>query len=826
MKQIFTLLCILSALASTAQSRGSKISGHVLDGSQKVIEAATISLLKLKDSGAVKYALADREGNFFFENIPVGTYVVEVSASGHKKGYSEVVTLNAASGEVVVKTIELVLLPKTLNNITVTARKALIELKADKMIVNVDAAVTNVGATALEVLEKTPGVSIDKDGNISLKGKQGVYVMMDGKPAYLSGTELTNYLKGLPASAIDQIEIMTNPSAKYDAAGNSGIINIKSKKNKQNGLNGSVTLDYGQGVYWKTNNSVNVNYRNGKFNVFANGSINKGNGFQSLNILRKFKDAATSEITNIFQQETHMRNINTFENIKIGVDYYLSARTTLGVVANTFTNPEKFTSKSTSLLQDSKATVDSIVYAVSSNNNKWKNSSINLNFRHQFDSTGTELTSDVDYVSYKSAGVQNFTNTTLNPNWDEKHSEQLFSNLPVKVDIYSAKLDFSKPLKKEAKLEGGIKSSYVKTNNTAAYFNILKADKSVDYSKTNNFLYKENINAAYVNWNRQFKKFGAQLGLRYEFTSYSGNQFGNPTKKDSSFQNTYGNLFPTAYLSYMANKDNQFSANFGRRIDRPAYQDLNPFLFFLDEYTYERGNPFLRPQFSNNIELSHSFKGFLNTTLNYSHTKDFMSETFEQARDINGKSGFATIVSRGNIGRRDEAGVAVNAQIHVSKWWMAMLYGNYNYSKFEGTISSSNEKINIAASNILFNINNQFNFKKGWSAELSGFYRTRGIEGQIIIQPLGQASAGIGKQILKNKGAVKLNVRDIFLTNRPTGDINFGNTLAHFSQYRDSRAVNLSFTYRFGKPLKDSGKRRKIGGAEEEQNRVKRGSSN
>ncbi|HEV7620257.1 MAG TPA: outer membrane beta-barrel protein, partial [Flavisolibacter sp.] len=583
MKQLLILLtALLTGFLGFAQVNG-KISGHVIDGSQKTIEAATISLLRYKDSVAIKFSVADKQGNYLFENVAEGKYMVEVSAVGHKKGYSELTEISPVNAVVIMKTIELIPQSKSLGGVTVTAKKPFIEQRADRMIVNVDASVTNVGATALEVLEKSPGVTIDKDGNISLKGKQGVTVMMDGRPAYLTGTDLTNYLKGLPASAIDQIEIMTNPSSKYDAAGNSGIINIKSKKNKQSGFNGSITLNYGQGVYWKSNNSINLNYRTGKFNVFANGSVNKNNGFQELDILRKFRNSGTSDITNIFQQQTKMRNINSFDNLKIGVDYYLNKKTTLGLVTSGFINPSTFSSRSTSYLQDNKGKADSIVYAVSNNKNSWNNGSVNLNFRHQFDSTGTELTGDADYISYRSSGTQTFSNITLNPDWAEMHKEQLRSDLPVNVDIYSVKFDFSKTLKKEGKIETGIKSSYVKTNNTAAYFNIYKTGETVDNEKTNNFLYKENINAAYINFNKQYKKFGAQLGLRYEYTSYSGNQFGNAISPDSSFKQGYGSLFPTAFLSYNADKNNQFTANFGRRIDRPSYEDLNPFLFFLDE---------------------------------------------------------------------------------------------------------------------------------------------------------------------------------------------------------------------------------------------------
>ena len=254
--------------------------------------------------------------------------------------------------------------------VTVNASRPMIEQKIDKMVLNVEAAVTNAGATALEVLEKSPGVTVDKDGNISLKGKQGVMVMMDGRPTYLSAQELSNYLKSLPATAIDQIEIMTNPSSKYDAAGNSGIINIKSKKNKQKGFNGSVTANYGQGIYWKANGSINLNYRTGKLNLFANGGANEWNGFQTLTIHRKFRNENTKEVNAIFDQVSNMRNHSNYYNFKVGADYFVTAKTTIGIVASGFINPGKHTSHNTSYLKNAANVVDSFVVAASTDNRR------------------------------------------------------------------------------------------------------------------------------------------------------------------------------------------------------------------------------------------------------------------------------------------------------------------------------------------------------------------------------------------------------------------------------------------------------------------------
>jgi outer membrane receptor protein involved in Fe transport len=335
--------------------------------------------------------------------------------------------------------------------------------------------------------------------------------------------------------------------------------------------------------------------------------------------------------------------------------------------------------------------------------------------------------------------------------------------------------------------------------------------KTVDYDKTNQFKYEENINAAYVNFSRSIKKWGFQAGLRTENTVYEGHQYGNPQKPDSSFKRSYTSAFPTAYISYDADKKNQLGFSYGRRISRPNYEDLNPFLFFLDKYTYEAGNPFLKPMFSNVFEASHTYNQWLTTTVNYSQTRDLFNETFEE-------KGYAIIVRQGNYGKMNNASISVNAQLKPVKWWSLMIYTEGRYQQFKGTLYG--DEIDIDATNYLINITNQFTFKKGWSAELSGFYRTKGVEGQIVINPLGQMNAGVQKQVLKNKGTVKLNVRDLLFTMKPSGHLNFKSTDASFRNLRDSRVATLSFSYRFGKPIKGI-KARKTGGAGEEQNRIK-----
>lgn len=819
---LMTAIAMITALQGFSQSRSFKISGKVVGSSKQNIESATVILLRANDSVIIKTSVTDVNGAFIFEKLQQGNFLVSVSAAGHGTVYSNSININEANPELKVPTLVMTEISKDLQTVVIQGKRPVIEQKMDKMVVNVDALLTSAGSTVLEVLEKSPGITVDNEGEISLKGKQQVLVMLDGKPALLGPVELANLLRTMPASSVDQIEIMTNPSAKYDAAGNSGIINIRTKKNKQKGFNGSATLNYGQGVYWRTNNSFNLNYRTGKFNFFANGGYSKWNGFQNLEIERKFRDQSTGDLTAILESNSRMRNKSDNYTLKLGADYFLSNKTTVGFVSSGFINPEEMTSQNTSYLKNAQAITDSIVTAQSNNTNNWKNGSLNLNLRHQFDSTGRELTVDLDYVTYKALSDQQFINTTFSDKWVEQNMEELRGDLPVNIDIYSVKTDYNQNIGK-IKMETGVKASYVETDNSAFYFTQSSNGEVPDYSKTNRFLYKENINAVYVSFNRQIKKFGVQAGLRYEHTYIRGLQHGNPVNQDSSFTRSYGNLFPTVYITYQASKDHQWGLNYGRRIDRPAYQDLNPFLFFLDKYTFQSGNPFIRPQFSDNIELSHNFKGFLTTTLNYSYTTDFQTETFEQEKLPNGDESFATIVRQGNIGVRHNGGIAVNVQIPVVKWWNTNIFTNLNYSKFTGELN--NEMINVEATNLMVNVNNQFKFKKGWAAEISGWYRTKGVEGQILINPMGQVSGAISKQILKDKGTLKFNVRDIFYTQQVSGNINFQSTEAYFYNARDSRVATFTFVYRFGKPIKGA-KARKNGGASDEQNRVKVGNNN
>jgi hypothetical protein len=823
MKKLFSLLAGSLLMLSAQAQNGGKISGSIKDGgNQKIIDAASVSLLRVKDSSLVKVAITDATGNFSFDNVKPGEYLVLATSVGHSKTYSQPVTLGTAPATVGV--LQLVPVNKNMKEVVVTAKKPLIERKIDRTVVNVEASISNVGNSALEVLEKAPGVTVDKDGNISLKGKSGVVVLVDGRPSYLSGPDLANLLKSMSASQLEQIEIMTNPPAKYDAAGNSGVINIKTKKNKQFGYNGSITTGYTQGRYARFNDNLNFNYRNGKINLFTSLNYNRNNRGEELYISRNMRDANTKQLLHIFDQTSLMRNRSHYYGAKVGVDYSVSKKTTIGMVLNGFYKPSTWQSNSNTYILDPNYNLESQTIASVRNDEKWKNFSGNLNLRTALDSAGQELTTDLDYIQYTATSSQPLVSRDYDAHGNPTSlSETLLGTLPTNIKIYSGKVDYTLPLKKGAKFEAGIKSSYVKTDNNAIYDSVYSSYTVLDSARSNHFIYDENINAAYVNYSRPLsKKWNAQLGLRLENTNAkgvsSGYEYDQVNDKfvaaQKSFKRNYTQLFPTVYLQYTANASNEFVINYGRRIDRPDYEDMNPFVHFLDKYTFEQGNPNLNAQFAHNIELSHTYKGFLTTTVNYTSTNNIIQQVLEQNELTN-----ETFIKKANIARLQQWGLAVSANKDIKKWWTASIYTNVFNNHFNGVVN--NENISISNTTFLVQTQQQFKWGKGWSAEVSAFYRSKGIEGVIFIKPIAQMNLAFGKQVLKNKGSIRVNFRDVFAGGVFKGYSKYSNVDAQFRNVNDSRAVSVSFTYRFNKGKLKAGNNRKSGGAGDEQNRVK-----
>ncbi|HEX6913783.1 MAG TPA: TonB-dependent receptor, partial [Chitinophagaceae bacterium] len=780
--------------------------------SEKPVEAATVTLLRSKDSATIKFTVTGKTGQFRIEPVKDGSYIISVQALGYQKYYTPTFELKPGSSEINLNGIKLIAAANKLEEVTVAARKPLIEQKIDRMVVNVDASPTNVGSSAMEVLEKAPGVSVDKDGNISLKGKEGVLVLVDGRPTHLSGADLANMLRTMNANQLEQLEIMTNPPARYDAAGNAGVINIRTKKNRQFGYSGSVTLGYSQGFYGKTNEGFNFNYRKGKVNVFTNFSHNYHKGFGELDIQRNFLDSTSKLVESHFDQQARMFNMNNSFNGKAGLDFFATRRTTFGFVLTGYSSDRDFQNYNVNNLYNPPGNLVEITKAVSDQDETWKNLSGNLNFRQVLDSAGTEITADLDYITYDAQQHHRLYNSYYTPSGTEKRkADTLYGNLPQQIDIYSGKVDFMRPMKKGVRFEAGLKTSFVKTDNNARYDTVHMGAVIRDNNRSNYFLYEENINAAYVNLTGPLgKKWNGQLGLRVENTVSKGNQVTTSEK----FERRYTQLFPTAYLQYKPNETHSFVMNYGRRIRRPNYESLNPFIEYLDKYTYQQGNSNLRPQFSHNIELSHTFKGVLTTTLNYTRTTDIIQQVIEQITEDT-----LTYVKQANIANQRQYGISVSAGMPVTKWWTSNVYVNVFNNRFSGIVNG--DQVTISASTLMLNGSQQFKLSKKTSFEISGWYRTMGLEGVIKAKPMGMVSIGYSQQVMKGKGTIRLNLRDVFYTQSFRASTRYGSVDAAFQERRDSRVLNIGFSYRFNKGKLNAGnQRRRNGSASEEQNRV------
>lgn len=818
---VFTIVSYFSHAQTTeapVSSTGSrtlgKITGTVVDGNTKTIESATITLLKAADSAIVKMSVADKTGKFEFEHVAHGRYLVSISAVGHEKGFSELIDINASNLVVALKTIELTPLAKAMTAVTVTSKKPFIEQKAGKTLINVDASPTNTGLNALELLEKSPGVMVDNDGNISLKGKQGVMILIDGKPTYMSGADLTALLKNMQSTSLEQIEIMTNPPAKFDAAGNSGIINIKTKKGLVKGMNGNANVNYTQGKYGRYNGGLNLNYRNNKFNLFGGANGGKYEGFNNLLIDRKILNADQTLKTTIDQvSRPHFQGY--YQNVKLGMDYNFSKKDVAGIVINGNFHEGDEDPRSVANLRHPDGSLDYQLISTGLNERKSNNITTNFNYKHTFDSTGREITADLDYATYKNRSNTRLTTSSVDKFGQEGPNVILLGTIPSDIDIYSGKIDYVHPFKSGLKMEAGLKSSMVKTDNKVGYLR----NNISDVNRNNHFLYDENINAAYMIFSKTMKKVEITAGLRLENTISKGHQLSN----DSSFKREYTNLFPNLAVGYTLSDKNQLNFSYSRRIMRPDYDDLNPFTFFLDSLTYGQGNPYLQPQFTNNFEISHTYNKFLTTTINYTETNDIITQMLKQNNEKN-----ETYQTQENFNKMKQIGIAVMANFPITKWWNTNIYTNVFNNHYSGVYNNGlkNDPVDIQFTSFGGNMTHTFTIgKKGWSAELSGWYRSKVADGILVANEMYAVNSGISKTMLQKKGTLKVGIRDIFYTQKFSGYARYSDVDVDIASRRDSRQVNVSFSYRFGKKNIAPERKRKSS-ASEEQNRVNTGGGN
>jgi iron complex outermembrane recepter protein len=805
-KMIFTPLIFMLLISMNTMAQGpGKISGTVTDG-KKALASVTVSLLLANDSSLVKADASNAAGEFEIPVVKSGDYLLSYTAVGFEKKYSAIYTITEGQS-VTAATEALTVVAAKLQGVTVSSKKPMIEVKADKTVFNVEASINATGSNALELLQKSPGIQVDNNDNISMKGKTGVRVYVDGKMMQLDTKDLAAYLKSINSNDIEAIEMISNPSAKYDASGNAGIVNIRLKKNKKFGTNGSINTGFVQGVTPKGNGSLNLNYRDKKINLFGNAGGNIGINQNKLYLYRIQKDT-------LYDQNTVMRSDDKSINVKAGADFFVNNKNTIGVLATTnFSNTNWGSDGVTNIYYNPTGTFVKKLQAVNTVPGKRTNTNFNVNYRYA-DTSGTEVNFDADYGFFRGTGRSYQPNNYFNSSNNFLYSVINRNYTPTDIDIYTAKLDAEQKLGK-GKLGYGAKTSFVTTKNTFDFFNEVAGVPVKQLDRSNSFTYKENVNAAYVNYQQQLnQKWSIQTGLRMEQTSSDGKltRADGVEQTDNRVKRNYVNLFPSAAVTWNINQKHSLNLTYSRRIDRPTYQDLNPFENKLDELTYEKGNAFLRPQYTDNVELTHTFMGFINTTAGYSYVKDYAT----QATDTTGN---ATFVQQKNLARQQILSFNIGAPTPIKKWWNGYVNLWYNYQMFNGFIGENKIKQNVPTYGAY--LQQSFTLGKDYSTEISGWFNGPSVWGGTWkTKPQGGVDVGVQKQVLKKQATIKISATDIFFTSPWSATNDFGGLYIRGGGNWESRTFRLTFSWRFGSNQIKNSRDRKTG-LESEAKRIK-----
>ncbi|HEX8326710.1 MAG TPA: TonB-dependent receptor [Hymenobacter sp.] len=780
------------------------VRGTVQSAGNVPVEFATVTLHRAKDSTVVKTEFSDAKGLFQFERAAAGRYIVSAAQVGFVRQWSQ--PFEATGQPVELPALTLATSAATqLKEVKVVGQKPLYEREADRTIVNVEGSTLAAGNTSLDVLARSPGVTVDGSDNLALRGRQGVLVLIDGKRQPMTGSELADYLRALPAEQLKSIELITNPPAKYDAQGGAGIIAINLKKDQRLGSNGTLNLSYARGQADRYTGGLSVNHRRQHINLFGSYNYSDRSFVNLLTIHRDFYSRPTATgrpLTSTSDQDNSNPVSLQSHSWRGGLDYNLSEKTTIGAVVSGLDNQNAAAGTNETLLNDLLRGRTQRYNSTNTSQNKLDNVAGNLNFRRTFtNSFGTqELTADADYARYESNRDQLLKTFFVGEPTEANSLDQ-----QGRLAIQSVKVDYTQALSKQLRMELGAKSSLVSADNDLKYFN----DATLNLDRSNRFRYDENINAGYVNLNYSQPKLTLQAGLRGEQTKAVGKQDREVEYRD--FTRNYFQLFPSAAIKRTLNDNHELAVSLSRRIDRPGYGQLNPFRQLIDRTTAGSGNPNLLPQTSYNVELTHTFKQKYSAGLSYSRTSNPLIGVVQPETDSTVLSTFR------NLDLQHYYALTLTAPVDITKWWKAYNNAVLYYSRFNGEVAGTN----LDRGGVTLNLtsNHTFTFGKGWSAELNGSYQSREVNGFFVQRPNGEVSAGVQKGLWDRKANLKLAMADIFFTRVGRVTSTYDNYVERFYQRRDSRFVTLSFSYRFGNDKLAPTKRRS-GGAEEEKRRA------
>lgn len=801
MKRFYLLLPLLLFLCSGytfAQSAG-MLTGTVLDDKEQPVGFVNVAVLEAITAKVITGAIADMDGNFQIMTPAKGKYILKLSGLGYVELQTPAFEVTGSNFSKDFGKVRMKPDVKTLNEVQVQAMRPTVTTEPDKMVVSVEGTALASGSTAYEVLAKSPGVWIDQDGNIQLNGKAGVQVMINGKRSYLSGKELQTLLQSMTAENVKDLEIISNPSAKYDAEGASGVININLKKNVDTGMNGSVYAGYQYNNLSTYTSGAEVSHKRGKWNSFGSLDLASRQRYRNMEMRRIFlsQDGSTSNFNQIGREESER-----FEpSLRFGTDYDINDKHSIGLMGNIITSNSENFFQTDSYLRDVTTGDNLYIDALNSADGKYSNSTFNLHYLGKLDTTGTTLSADLDYVHINSRDNLEFENRYVTLGSDEPAvQELLLSENPTGYDIYSAKIDFTKSLSKKTKMELGAKASYVVSDNELRFYETPDNRKTLDPKRSNHFIYKENIYATYANLNTSLgERWTLQAGLRAEQTESRGNSLTKNEKTDRS----YLDLFPSVFLQQKVSDNYQIGYKYSRRINRPNYQSLNPFIFYLDPYTWAQGNPQLRPQYTNSFEMTHTLKQTYNLILGYAVTKDFMAEVPNQNPEDN-----TTVFQQQNVQDMKSARATLVAPVKISNNWDISNNVIVMYQEFTNPVNGKmvvNDQVTAIAQST-HNIQLPQDIRLG----LGGNYQGAAVYGLYRVEPQWWVDAGLKRSFLNDRLTLSMNVTDIFKSRIMKVDTELNGNVNAIEQYWGNRSFRVNLRYRFNKGSEFESKKRNV----------------
>jgi hypothetical protein len=808
MSTLHFLLPSILVLCSCQLTSGQTLSGQVQETDGKPLPFANVLLLSGKDSSLVKGAVTTDAGTFRIENIRYGSYLTAVSMIGYEKTYSAPFIISQAQPDVRLPLLTVHAENRQLSEVMVVAQKPLYEQQIDKLVVNVASTLTAAGSTALDVLERSPGIVVNRQNNaLSMSGKNGVLVMINGKISRLPMDAVIQMLSGMQASTIEKVELITNPSALYDAEGDAGIINIVLKKNADYGTNGNISLSMGYGWYEKPSGSLNLNHRHQKLNFFGDYSAGRERGWFGLSTYINLRYQNQFTENSILRNSYNMRQA---QSARLGLDYQLSEKTTLGVLATGFNNLFKANTRSkTEILYSGE--LNSRLWMHEQEGNHWKHAMANLNLKHKL-SNQSEINLDADYLLYHNSSPHDYQNEYEYVGESSQSQDLIDIAKKTPIHMWVLKGDYSLNLGSKSKLEAGAKTTLMNLENKLTVSRNEGRDWEVDQELSQHFILQDNISAAYTNLNHSFNdKTKLQAGLRYEYTFTDIRPPGEP----ATVQRRYGSVFPSVFLSHDLSKKSSLQGSYSRRIQRPDYSLLAPWVIFTSPYTFITGNPTLLPTFTDALGITYRFKESYLLSIKYSHDRNAL----DRFRVLIDSTSNRTYVTPQNVRSVNTMSLTFTFPLQVTKWWGMQnnvlgiwQHATTNINGYDFSVSQ--KYANLSSSH-------RFTLPFGFSGEIKALYQTPFLWGTNRMKANGSIDAGLQKKLSRNNGSLTIGITDIFWMQgmRAVSLMGIDGQYSRWQALWEPRVVRVTYAKSFGNQ-KVKGARQRVTGSDEERRRV------